>query len=53
VGGAGGEVVAALSISGPTIRMSPGRIEELRPILIKEAEALSRRLGNQRGGTER
>ena len=37
VRGAGGQVVAALSISGPTIRMTPERIAELRPILIEEA----------------
>jgi DNA-binding IclR family transcriptional regulator len=46
VRGAGGEVVAALSISGPTIRMTPERIAELKPILIDEARLLSRRLGN-------
>jgi len=44
--GAGGEVVAALSISGPTTRMTPERIAELKPILIDEARSLSRRLGN-------
>ncbi len=41
-----GQVVAALSISGPTTRMTTERIAELRPILIKEAADLSRRLGN-------
>ena len=50
VRGAGGEVVAALSISGPTTRMTPARIAELKPILIAEAEALSRRLGNDQQG---
>jgi IclR family acetate operon transcriptional repressor len=50
VHGAGGEVVAALSISGPTIRMTPERIAELKPILIDEARALSRRLGNTEQG---
>ena len=44
--GAGGKVVAALSISGPTMRMTPERITELKPILIEEARSLSRRLGN-------
>jgi IclR family acetate operon transcriptional repressor len=48
--GARGEVVAALSISGPTIRMSPERIAELKPILIDEARTLSRRLGNPEQG---
>ncbi|MBV9820014.1 MAG: IclR family transcriptional regulator [Solirubrobacterales bacterium] len=46
VTGAGGEVVAALSISGPTIRMTDARIAQLRPILIDEARALSDRLGD-------
>jgi IclR family acetate operon transcriptional repressor len=50
VRGAGGEVVAALSISGPTIRMTPERIVELQPILIEEARSLSRRLGNTEQG---
>jgi IclR family acetate operon transcriptional repressor len=50
VRGAGGEVIAALSISGPTIRMTPERIAELKPILIEEAGALSRRLGNPEQG---
>ncbi|HEY2259033.1 MAG TPA: IclR family transcriptional regulator [Solirubrobacteraceae bacterium] len=50
VRGAGGEVVAALSISGPTIRMTPERISELKPILIEEARLLSRRLGNTEQG---
>ena len=48
--GAGGEVVAALSISGPTIRMTPERIAELKPVLIDEARTLSRRLGNPEQG---
>ena len=50
VRGAGGEVLAALSISGPTIRMTPARIRELKPILITEADALSRRLGHREEG---
>jgi IclR family transcriptional regulator, acetate operon repressor len=45
VRGAGGQVVAALSISGPTIRMTPERVAELKPILTEEARSLSRRLG--------
>ena len=35
VRGASGEVIAALSITGPTLRMTPERIEELHPILIQ------------------
>lgn len=45
VHGSGGEVIAALSITGPTVRMTPQRIAELKPILIEEARILSRRLG--------
>jgi IclR family transcriptional regulator, acetate operon repressor len=44
VRGAGGDVVAALSISGPTLRMTPRRIRELQTILTDEARALTRRL---------
>lgn len=50
VRGAGGEVVAALSISGPSVRMTPERIAEYKPILIEEARSLSRRLGNPEQG---
>jgi IclR family transcriptional regulator, acetate operon repressor len=48
--GPGGKVVAALSISGPTVRMTPARIAELKPVLIDEARSLSRRLGNPEQG---
>jgi IclR family acetate operon transcriptional repressor len=50
VRGAGGEVVAALSISGPTVRMTPARIAELKPVLSEEARNLSRRLGHTEQG---
>ncbi len=50
VRGARGEVIAALSISGPTLRMTPARIEELNPILTSEARGLSRRLGHRDQG---
>ncbi len=50
VRGAGGQVVAALSITGPTVRMTPERIAELKPILIEEAGHLTRRLGNTEQG---
>jgi DNA-binding IclR family transcriptional regulator len=50
VHGAGGQVVAALSITGPTVRMTPERIAQLKPILIEEAETLTRRLGNPEQG---
>jgi IclR family transcriptional regulator, acetate operon repressor len=50
VRGARGEVIAALSISGPTLRMTPARVRELQPILISEARTLSRRLGHREQG---
>jgi IclR family transcriptional regulator, acetate operon repressor len=50
VRGARGEVIAALSISGPTLRMTPARVRELEPILISEARTLSRRLGHREEG---
>jgi IclR family transcriptional regulator, acetate operon repressor len=45
VRGASGEVVAALSITGPTVRMTPARIQELWPELVQESDRLSERLG--------
>lgn len=45
VWGARGDVIAALSVSGPTLRMTPERIRELRPVLTQEGRSLSRRLG--------
>jgi IclR family transcriptional regulator, acetate operon repressor len=52
VRGARGDVVAALSISGPTLRMNPERILELQPVLIDEARTLSRRLGHNEEGQD-
>jgi IclR family transcriptional regulator, acetate operon repressor len=40
-----GSVIAALSISGPTLRLTRTRIAELAPTLLHEADALSERLG--------
>jgi DNA-binding IclR family transcriptional regulator len=40
VRGAAGEVVAALSISAPTIRITPGRLDELGRLLVRESTAL-------------
>jgi DNA-binding IclR family transcriptional regulator len=45
VRGVSGEVVAALSITGPTVRMTPERVQELRPELIGESARLSIALG--------
>jgi IclR family transcriptional regulator, acetate operon repressor len=50
VRGARGDVVAALSITGPTIRLTPVRIRELQPVLIDEAHTLSRRLDHGQKG---
>jgi IclR family transcriptional regulator, acetate operon repressor len=46
-----GEALAALSISGPTARLTSDRIDQLAPLLIEEAHALAERLGHrdQRG----
>jgi IclR family transcriptional regulator, acetate operon repressor len=46
VHGAGDEVAAALSISGPTARLTAERIDELAPVLLQQARALSSRLGH-------
>jgi IclR family transcriptional regulator, acetate operon repressor len=49
--GPDGVAVAALSISGPTIRLTPDRIAELAPALLEQSRLLTTRLGNhdQRG----
>jgi DNA-binding IclR family transcriptional regulator len=49
--GPGGDAVAALSISGPTIRLGRERIAELVPALLEQARLLSNQIGNhdQRG----
>jgi IclR family acetate operon transcriptional repressor len=52
VRGHGGEVIAAISVSGPTLRLQPSRLDQLRPMLIKEARALSRRLGHHHEAEE-
>jgi DNA-binding IclR family transcriptional regulator len=46
VRGPSGDVIAALTLSGPTMRLTPPRIAGLRPVLTDEARRLSRRLGN-------
>lgn len=47
VRGAHGDVIAAVSVTGPTLRMSPERIVELRGPLIAEAAQLAARLGHR------
>jgi len=42
-----GEALAALSISGPTARLTSERIVQLAPLLIEEATELARRLGHR------
>ncbi len=41
-----GRVVAALSASGPSFRLTEERMHELAPILIKGAEEISHRMGH-------
>src|SRR3954462_619019 len=50
VHGPTGDVIAALSVSGPTLRLGPDRIAELQPVLTKQAAALSARLGHRDKG---
>lgn len=45
VWGANADVVAALSISGPTTRLTRRRIDRLAPVLIDQARSLSLQLG--------
>jgi len=44
--GPAADVVAALSISGPTHRLNSERIEQLVPVLLEQCAALSARLGH-------
>jgi DNA-binding IclR family transcriptional regulator len=45
-----GEVVAALSVSGPMFRLTDERLEALRPILIDQTGRLAERLGYRAEG---
>ncbi len=40
-----GEVIAALSASGPSYRLSEERLHELSPVLLRGAEEISHRMG--------
>ena len=42
-----GRAIAALSISGPTARLTSDRIAQLAPLLVEEADALAARLGHR------
>jgi DNA-binding IclR family transcriptional regulator len=46
---AGGAVVAALAVSGPTTRLPPHRLAVLGRVAIEQADVVSQRLGH-RGG---
>ena len=50
VRGPAGDVIAALSVSGPTLRLTHARVAELTPILVQEAQTLEQRLGLHRPG---
>jgi DNA-binding IclR family transcriptional regulator len=50
VHGPTGDVIAALAISGPTLRLGRERIAELKAVLTREAAALSARLGHRDKG---
>jgi DNA-binding IclR family transcriptional regulator len=41
-----GDVVASISVSGPTFRLTDARVEEIIPVLIDAAEEVSGRLGH-------
>jgi IclR family transcriptional regulator, acetate operon repressor len=43
----GGEVVAALTASGPSLRLAPQRLRLLGRVTLEQAHALSTRLGHQ------
>ena len=45
--GPNGDAIAALSISGPTARLTSDRIAQLAPLLIDEARTLAERLGHR------
>jgi IclR family transcriptional regulator, acetate operon repressor len=48
--GPDGDVVAALSVSGPTLRLTGAHIGVLAPVLVEQALALSERLGYTKRG---
>lgn len=39
------KIVAAISISGPAVRLTNEKIEELKPLLIEVSEEISRKMG--------
>jgi DNA-binding IclR family transcriptional regulator len=47
---ADGTALAALSISGPSLRLTTQRIAELRPVIVEQSTALSEQLGHDHEG---
>ena len=41
-----GDVIASLSVSGPTFRLAEPRVKELVPVVLDSADEVSRRLGH-------
>lgn len=41
----GGQVFAAISVSGPASRLKPQQLDQLAPIIVSHAESISQRLG--------
>ncbi len=41
-----GDVIASLSVSGPTLRLDDARVKELVPVVLDAAEEISQRLGH-------
>lgn len=46
---AGGQVFAAVSVTGPADRMTPERTEQLSPLVVQTADSISRHLGYVEG----
>jgi DNA-binding IclR family transcriptional regulator len=49
---AGGTCIAALAISGPSLRLTAKRIAELRPVLLEQCRAVSQELGHDHEGAD-
>jgi IclR family acetate operon transcriptional repressor len=47
-----GDAIAALSVSGPTLRLTPERLAEIQPAITEQGLALSRRLGHSDEGAQ-
>jgi DNA-binding IclR family transcriptional regulator len=48
-----GDVIASLSVSGPTYRLTERRLEDLQPVVMDAAAEVSRRLGWDQGWDQR